>query len=116
MNGYYVEFRGELKDNKVIQRRFVAHYNKVCDLVNEQIPLWNEEFDKNWTGEPITDYWENEAYMKWMLKHHEELLTNNKLQKDFFLEYKYDQYLQLYAIGRFGSFKNQKISFVIRKG
>ena len=32
---YYVEFLGELKDDQRIQKRFVKHYNKWCDTINQ---------------------------------------------------------------------------------
>ena len=33
-NYYYVEFVGGLKDDKVIQKIFAKHYNKMCEYTN----------------------------------------------------------------------------------
>ena len=85
MSYYYVEFTGELKDNRMVQKRFMKHYNQVCNIVNEHIPSWNEEFDNNWTGQPIEDYFECKEYNEWMLSKHKETLSEYDMKKDLYL-------------------------------
>ncbi len=112
---YYVEFVGGLKDDKVIQKIFAKHYNKMCEYTNEKLPEWNAKFDEIWDGEPITDYSENKAYQKWMHYHYNVELANRKMNKDMFLEYNYDENLQLVGTKRHGKNKGQTISFVLKR-
>ena len=88
---YYVEFLGELKDDQRIQKRFVKHYNKWCDTINQYQEELNQKFDEQWKGEPIQDYSKCE-------------------------EYEIGNELQLMGIKKHGERKGQSISFVLRKG
>lgn len=116
MNNYYAEFIGGLKDKQNMQKRFMNHYNKWCDIVNEHIADWNLIFDEQWMGEPIEDYSENIEYQQWMLDHYKTLLQEVKMDKDLMLEYCIDDEMQLYGIARYGKRKGEQISFIIRKG
>lgn len=111
---YYVEFVGELKNNKNAQKIFMKQYNKMCDCVNELIPHWNDQFDEFW-DEPIEDYSLNESYQRWMRNKYRTALVRNKLHKDFLFVYSIDDDLQLWATFKYGISKGQKISFVLRE-
>jgi hypothetical protein len=115
---YYVEWLGELKNDKMAQRTFAKRYNKICSFTNEQLPEWNELFDRMWAGlggEPIQDYSQNIAYNSWMLYHYKKLLVDKGLDKDMLFEYHYDDCLQLIGIGRRGKRKGLELSFVLKK-
>lgn len=116
MNNYYVEFLGELKNDRNIQQRFGGHYNKWCDIVNNHIEDWNLKFDEQWTGKPIEDYSENIEYQKWMLDHYRALLQEVKMDEDLMMNYKIDDEMQLYGIGKYGEKKGKQISFIIKRG
>lgn len=116
MNNYYVEFLGELKGDPRIENRFVKHYNKWCNTINQYQEELNRMFDAQWKGKPITNYAENEEYETWMLKQYRYILKKSGLKKDLFLEYEIDNELQLFGVKRHGRRKGQRISFVLRKG
>lgn len=116
MDNYYVEFTGELKGDHKLENRFVKHYNKWCNTINQYQEEINQMFDAQWKGEPITDYAEIEEYEIWMLKHYKYVLKKSGLKKDLFLEYEIDDELQLVGIGRHGDRKGKRISFVLKRG
>ena len=116
MDNYYVEFLGELKDDQRIQNRFVKHYNKWCNTINQYQEEINQKFDEQWKGEPIQDYSKCEEYEDWMLTHYRYILKQSGMKKDLFLEYEIGNELQLIGFKRHGERKGQSISFVLRKG
>lgn len=116
MDNYYVEFTGDLKDNQFLQRRFFKQYNKWCDVINGHISELNESFDKNWDGEPITNYVENEEYQNWMLSNYRRILKESKLDKDMYMQYEIGEELDLIGIGRLGHIKGKRLGFVIKRG
>ena len=115
MNNYYVEFLGELKDDVKIQNRFVKHYNKWCNTINQYQEQLNDMFDRQWKGEPIENYAECKEYEDWMLEQYRYILKKSWMHKDMVLEYDFKE-LQLYGIGRHGKIKGKEISFVLRRG
>lgn len=116
MDNYYVEFLGELKDDQRIQNRFVKHYNKWCNTINQYQEELNQKFDEQWKGEPIQDYSKCEEYEDWMLKHYRYILKKSGMKKDLFLEYEIGNELQLIGFKRHGERKGQTISFVLKRG
>lgn len=116
MDNYYVQFTGELKDDRAIQERYFKHYNTWCNTINEYIPKLNELFDDKWVGEPITDYSENEEYERWMILNYRRILRKSGLGKDLLLKYEIGDELELVGVGRYGSRKGKRISFVLKKG
>ena len=115
MDNYYVEFLGELKGDKKIQNRFVKHYDKWCDTINQYLEEINQKFDAQWKGEPITDYAELQEYHDWMLKHYKYILKKSGLKNDLVLEYEIGDELQLIGIKRHGNRKGSQISFVLKR-
>ena len=115
-NYYYVDFSGELKDDQKIQNRFVRHYNKWCNTINQYQEELNRMFDEQWKGKPIQDYSKCEEYEEWMLKQYRYILKKSGLKRDLILDYEIDYELQLIGFKRHGKRKGQWISFVLRKG
>lgn len=115
MDDYYVEFIGELKDDQFLQGKFFDHYNAWCDVINSHLERLNDEFDKNWSGEPIQDYWNNSEYHDWMLNNYRRILVECGLNVDLFMQYEIGEELELIGIGRWGRSKYKRLSFVLKK-
>ena len=113
---YYVEFTGELRDDYAMTNRFFKHYNKWCDKINDEIERLNKEFDDNWKGKPITDYSQVPEYDQWMVSNYRSILKKNGMDKDLFLNYRFFDEENLFAIGVSCKLKVKRLGFVLKKG
>lgn len=116
MDNYYVEFVGELKDDKMVRERFARHYNKWCKVINAHLEELNALFDKEWKGEPIQNYGSSKEYNDWMILQYKDILKQVGMNKDLLLKYDFDDEMQLYGIGKYGVQKGKRISFIVKKG